>query len=294
MCKKRNLVYHYTSVDALIGMLKNFSLDKPFITMRASNVLYLNDPTEYEYGKAICLNLLKHIERKFKLQRENYNVASIYDLMSQLDEQNYFRECEFGASSIPGALSRSTPYIACFSKRRDYLPMWTTYARNGCGVAVGFDLNLLSSNEQYSVKLCSYSRNDSSWNWLQSWAERNYELMLQQANTTDESVKCVVKYDYMFNLYAMVAVYVKHQAYSYEKEVRCRVDKAENIEYRISNKDLIPYVEFEIPIKYMREIIIGPVACSSNLEHSLKMLLRSKKINLDDIDIVKSGVPYRG
>ena len=57
-----SLIYHFTSVDAFLGMLKDFSTENKNIKMWATSAMFLNDPSEYEYGKEVSRNLLREIE----------------------------------------------------------------------------------------------------------------------------------------------------------------------------------------------------------------------------------------
>ncbi len=295
MSQKYSLIYHYSNIDALYGMLKDYSISNPYITMRATHAFYLNDPSEYEYGKKVCLKLLKKIEKELKPQIDNIGITgSIYQRSSQKDIQDYFRQWEYGAANIPTALGTSTPYIISFSKQRDFLPMWTTYARNGQGVTIGFDSELLQNNrELYTISPCAYSIRSREFKQIKDYIVYKYKLLLQDLNGADTEKASVAHMNFMVNLHTQVAAYIKHNGFSYEKEVRCRANKADAIEFRVSKDRLIPYANLHIPISCVREIMLGPAMDGKHAEMSVKMFLRSKGIDISNIRITKSELPYR-
>ena len=52
------VLYHYTTAAGLLGMLKKDDNNKVVLRMRATHSMYLNDPTEYQYGKMVCKRAL--------------------------------------------------------------------------------------------------------------------------------------------------------------------------------------------------------------------------------------------
>ena len=57
------LLYHYTSIDAFMGIFENCTKTNQKITMRATHSMYLNDPTEFKLGKEICREALLEVEK---------------------------------------------------------------------------------------------------------------------------------------------------------------------------------------------------------------------------------------
>ena len=57
-------IYHYTSLEAFQTILKNYrdSKDKDNIIFWASNIRYMNDPTEMMIGYKALMNYLPSIE----------------------------------------------------------------------------------------------------------------------------------------------------------------------------------------------------------------------------------------
>lgn len=65
-----SLIYHFTSVDAFLGMLKDFSTENKNLKMWATSAMFLNDPSEYEYGKEVSRNLLREIEDELEIDEK--------------------------------------------------------------------------------------------------------------------------------------------------------------------------------------------------------------------------------
>ena len=57
------LMYHYTTVDSLLGMTEHTSIKNPFITLWATHLTCLNDPEEKKFGKKIIDESLEELEK---------------------------------------------------------------------------------------------------------------------------------------------------------------------------------------------------------------------------------------
>ena len=57
---------------------------------------------------------------------------------------------------------------------------------------------------------------------------------------------------------------------------------------------IVPYIERQIDIKCLEQIIIGPCADKERFKASLTSYLYDKIEHLDRIKIIESDIPYRG
>ena len=105
-------VFHYTDLNALINIVH-----KDCIVLRATNVLYQNDPHEIVEG----VNIVNKIEK----------------------DQNI----------VVGAFR--SYYITSFSANEDNLSMWGMYAANGNGCAIAFDYDMLTKSYEIMAR-CIY------------------------------------------------------------------------------------------------------------------------------------------
>ena len=88
----------------------------------------------------------------------------------------------------------------------------------------------------------------------------------------------------------------KNAAYSYENETRgviyCNDNK--RVQFRTRNGYIIPYIEVSLPKKALKGIVIGPTNNTYLKEQSILHFLQINGYNLEDIQLVKSNIPYRG
>ena len=92
------------------------------------------------------------------------------------------------------------------------------------------------------------------------------------------------------------APFVKNNAYADERESRIIKlhECTNNIQFKIKrNHTIVPYIEVDIPISNMREIILGPCCDFDMVKSCIEIKLRQKGIE-NMVDIVRSEIPYRG
>lgn len=281
------IVYHYTSLDNFLAILKNQSL---FFT----NLNYLNDSKEYKYG----VNLIHEIVEKY--EKTNKNIKILEEVLGNIQ-----------------LIYKSQRYISCFSSNGDLLSQWRAYGNHGKGIAMGFTVSELDEFESsyISAKYIQYNENEQ-----RSSIEEIITIIL---NCLDE-IKDI--YEWTPNTYEyFVAVFIiefleemistfKHPSFIEEKEFRLeytidgninKLDK-NKIEYRSNQNFIIPYnniryiresneqesnkniIQRKLPVK---KIIIGP-----SLDFDLnKVAVESflLKLGYTDFEIIKSNVPYR-
>ena len=119
-----HVLYHYTSGEGLLGILQN----KEFW---ASNVKYLNDPTEPLYFGKLLRTLLK----------QNPKCNAIFDFFY---DQQYVDD--FYDDSV---------YVISFCQSDNELTMWRNYA-HGNGYNIGIDINAFENflnvfSEKYDI-----------------------------------------------------------------------------------------------------------------------------------------------
>ena len=120
------LIYHYTTISGLIGIISNKDL-------WASDCRFLNDGTELSYAKEI---FLKEVE-KLKLP-----------------------PLAGGGYPLPGSsLYYFQMFITCFCKDGDLLSQWRGYGTDQ-GYALGFDTHLLNASVIDEIKPVQYGIDD--------------------------------------------------------------------------------------------------------------------------------------
>lgn len=144
-------VYHYTDLNAMINILL-----KDKIVLRATNVIYLNDPHELLEGIDVINGVLKN-----KIH--------------------------------PGAFR--SYFLTSFSANRDNLSMWGMYAANGNGCALAFDYDELSKAYPIMIR-CIYGKDEieQHFNSFHKLAQTGFLRFLVDLNLQKKMKNITVKY----------------------------------------------------------------------------------------------------
>ena len=276
----REYKYHFTSCAGLYGMLKDYSMDNPYLTMWATHSSFMNDPTEYEYGKDMCQKVLKLYEEKEGIAKTNRSIFRV------------------AKKQISKFMSNDAPYLISLSKNIDSAAMWSMYSSNGSGIALKFDISTLnrymnSNSGCVSMTECIYHKTakeilDDNGAYIKVMHDIMYAQIKKYNN---DSLPKVLLID--------LAAQIKHSSYAYENEYRLVIEKKDNpVGFRIRNNVIIPYIEVKIPIEALWGIIIGPTANYEYIKKSLEVFLSNLGDNTAINRIIKniksSDVPYRG
>lgn len=273
-------IYHYTSMEALFnGILCNCNNESK-ICLRASNVLYMNDPNEIQFG-------LSYFEKLFDNDIKN-------------DFNTYAEKC-------------SNYFLTSFSSQKDYLPMWNIYAHNATGIALGFNSNVIKGNKNGEFLSCLYGY-EKLRSILEKYFSNEKEL---KENTSDNNNKELVIGIIIIILFFILLQYskdksfiddvnakllpilrlivsLKDPSYSYEQEVRLLSvsEKDEDLRFYFKNNYFIPYINHYFPKEALEEIIVGPNNDMERTIYSIKTYL--KHIGFEHVKVIPSNVPYRG
>jgi len=274
-------IYQYTNIEALFNgiIVKEPKADEE-ICLWASHCMYLNDPTEMKIGQ----EYFGEISNLFFTEKDETD--SDGDL-----------EC----------------FITSFSTTQDSLPMWSMYGKNGAGVALGFDRDLIRrDSEDAPLCRCVYldeEIKDKITSIGERFEEEKKETDNKDQSENQKALSALLLLAILFiaftskkimkellehiTPYLLFIICAKHPAYRYENEVRLLVlsDKNSDIKYRYQNNLIIPYVENFFPKKALKEIWIGPTNDMDRTEKSLRSYLDSK--GFADVEIHRSIAPYR-
>jgi len=298
-----DLVFHYTNLSALIGIIENQCL-------WATNLYFLNDRNEYKHG----MNIIKEVMESIKTEENKFILNAIYVVLNEISEVD--------------------KYVACFSKEGDSLSQWRAYANNGSGISIGFNRkkleSALSGNNSYKYIVYDKEKQKSALKLIVDEATKFFLLKKQEFNLPDGIYYRLVGYS-VSNVLGFIIANYKDPAFQEEKEYRIECKQFHNmlntrverldIYHRTNEKLIIPYTKIctkplgdrdtdllkdqkgKLPLSFsvtklpIEKIIIGP---SSNQEEAIKgvkQLLQNNfySVNsvLPDVEIVKSVVPYR-
>ena len=290
-----DLLYHYTTVDALIGMTANMSVNNKDLTMWATDIICMNDPMEKKIGIDLIDSHLEEIEEVLNIPNERR-----VTLLRNIDEN--FRNALLNEDTDTEQLNYNI-YVTSFSQSEDSLPMWSMYGKNGNGISLGFDLESIHKNFKTGPFFFGKIIYDNiTNNEINPILKSSYKLAYEKTIGSMENFKTKLDKE-QFNKTLSLAVYryytlivaslIKHHSYEYENEFRVCFIKDSLIKFRSSNGFIVPYIDYKLPIDFLKKIIIGPTLDYERILSPLSKLFRSKGINISKIEVEKTKVPYR-
>jgi hypothetical protein len=292
--KKRkdcSLIYHYTSIDNFINIIQNQSL---YFT----NLFYLNDQLELQYGIEFIKRIVKEIDSKNKI------ISKLID--------------EHIESKI-----NSNRYVLCFSLNGDLLSQWRAYGDYGRGVTIGFD------SWQLKRALANITR-QTHIEYDEAFQNELFKEMINQHITFFETRKESIDWGiYNYEEQAAISIIqsceslidsLKHPSFSEEEEYRFthvhgEIKEEVEIKFRTKANNIIPFIEIPTTEKHfydqqkqgiwsksdkpsfsfdnlpVKEIILGPCLEENKILPALKLILKNNGYN--NVEIIKSRIPYR-
>lgn len=237
-----NLVYHYTSLEALNGII-----GKDKVTFWATKYNHLNDPFEKKWT-------------------QNYILSIIENESGSKD-----------SSDTINKLVDRYPYIICFCDMPDYRNMWRLYCKDGLGICIGVNADLLHQVAEKNLHTETKTKQDFFENII--YCSRNN--VKQTIHDLDQSGTFNLnKNDKLDNLYIMSA-FVKSDDFVIEHEVRYArlrensqvivspndstggiiskaLEDTREVKYRMRGaNELVPYLEIDFPSHVIERIIVG-------------------------------------
>ena len=264
-----DIIYHYTTLDALLDIIKSKSL-------WTSEIMCLNDSKEFILALSIAQKLINE-KGVFP------NVDSIFPFL-----KNAYR-----------------PYIfvCSFSVNGDLLSQWRGYGNTSSSISIGFNSSILRKNAEeqtYELLKCIYEPNvqqDLIYNIIDSSLAENEETQFEspyvKSLTYDKEVNRIIK---LINILVAYSPIIKDKGFTEEAEWRlisCG-NKERKISFRNGPSFLIPYSYFDLGElgEIIKEVIIGPTPYPDISEQSLAKLLKMNKLD-SFVKVQKSEIPYR-
>jgi len=124
------MLYHYTSLEGLIGILKSQSI-------WASHCEFLNDSNEFHHALSFA-------------KSHSGNIFM---------ENDYLSAFGWGMRHALEKMDRHDIYVSSFSENPDLLSQWRGYCPQGSGVCIGFDKNSIEqycAGKDYKLSKCLY------------------------------------------------------------------------------------------------------------------------------------------
>lgn len=256
--------FHYTSLEGFLAIAQSRCL-------RASDLMYLNDPREIHLGSNALGDFLEKLGFIPSSEHQNH--------------LNALREKYQALKDDIGIFGVSTSLV------RDALPQWLEYGDRGRGVCIGFRPRLFGLSESPIIHLkVSYSETQFSQKLeeLFSSSQRNWLAAKEKALSNDE-LEAIVFNDVIGMLLACASY--KHASWDHEQEMRLGLIsykfgkaerttyavpdsvrkklKLEEVNFRVRSGSIIPYVDIPLDriendgqgndiVYSITEIVLGP------------------------------------
>lgn len=273
--KHPDKVYHYTSIDGLIGIVKSRSV---WLTEFG----YLNDRQELTYGFSL-----------------------LGDTIEKIRKQNISPKVEELLNDWTGKIKNSSShvYITSFSSHADSLSQWRAYGPIAIGVPVN---NLILHVDDGRFQRVEY---DPEVQEKLVFIYLNHLVNAYLADIEENRLGNAPDLYFRGNLFLEVATFLKNPAFKSESEYRLayindpEVLSAFNFStppksFRVSEGKIVPYIPStdisfsgrqDFPLEIL-EIVIGPEN-DELLEQGVRALL--SEYGLDDVVVRRSLVPLR-
>jgi hypothetical protein len=276
MLEQPEYLYHYTTAEGLLGIVKNRE-------MWATDIFYSNDRQEVHHGIELAIEELRGKDIHEGYKKDAPMVVSMLESVRPLTFQPRI-------------------YVSCFSEKADDLSLWRSYCPRG-GYAIGFRrdaLQALTSRQTYLLP-CLYTQAEQR-------DEIKQHLMQPPVDEAGQHVWPLGGPLGLLHGLVAVSVRLKNSSFSNEAEwrlVRVLVDKSERKDdylkdhFRAFGGRLIPYVRFKLDDdtlwRHVR-VVVGPCAHMEESVAAIRSLLDCCDYDLVDVigdRIVPSSSPYR-
>lgn len=272
-------LFHYTSADAFLGIMKNR-------VIWASNIGLMNDEKEYRLTTEL---LRPHLDKIWKKIEHKALVERLTRLIEKSDG--------------------GPTYVTSMSEKPDLLSQWRAYCRDG-GYSIGFDKKFIPEiveRCQLEIIKCNYSPHEHK-KLIADFADKLFEQISERgASVTDRSQALQFYADHVYGQVNLLANEIKHPAFEEEQEwrfVKMFVYANHlNLKYRAAKGMLVPY--FEIPLVSPKktdlfipisEIYVAPHKNSELSENTLTTFMAGERAKYDEppfVPVKRSFAPYR-
>jgi hypothetical protein len=290
------LLYHYTTLDGLLGILKDEVL-------WATGLRYLNDTSEFKAGT----DALFHLMSAELSQAANFDPST--ELLSKL------LAADFDDAKVTTVMGTYTPlirqsavsvYTASFSAERtgDDLSQWRAYGGQNSGVSLGFRPQYL---REVSRQFLSDGKNPG-WTGVDRdplvecgyYRDAGFPNVDPNVLGNVREIVALKEVSAKVASFARYAASLKHEKFRAEEEWRIVLTWGDDsipgaAKFRRVRSLIVPYVCIPLklngqPIEIDR-VVVGPTPHQSDATRSIEMLFKAHRVKFEKV--VETKVPYR-
>lgn len=276
------MYYHYTTLETFFKILDGITYkdedEDYFFHLHANRIDNVNDPTEMTISQKDLVEVIDAYEKRENIH-PNFRIANkILEI-----PQNEF------ANLLALEKKEHSPYITCFSKKGDYLPMWSLYGDKHHGICLCFADNIVDVIREYNTPHPPIICGDVAYNNYSKSAALQESLYLYY-NIIQSQESCDIK-QVISDLLIEFSPFIKNKDYRYEKEYRICVHNympPKDNETEYNNK--VEFVSLTVPLKSLRAVIIGKKLPYEILKDLFEKYFNDLKC---EIKIKQSKNPYK-
>lgn len=314
-----NKMWHYTTLAGMKGILDSE-------TIHLSRIDVLNDKTEVLYLHNIMGEALEYYMKMFKEGDEAIFLEELQDVIEHNKKGLFGSILPYGRKNGDSYLHTNEIYICSFSGENDSLDMWKHYSK-GNGVGIGFDIGTsygmyekidrqsIETDKYISVKVNKYVGKvvydaEEQVQIVKKLLKKGLETYKKFCTENDykQILKMLWASEFYNSVIFPVALFMKHPSFSSEDESRIVITKKYTMgeesdwnnlafvgeymnKYKLVDGVLKPYIEMKISKENIRQVFLSPITkCDSRI---LLEYLKSKKLQVDESNVVKSTIPLR-
>lgn len=263
------ILYHYTSQDGLIGIIREQAL-------WATKIQYMNDASELveptQRAQYILKVTARQIEKEISTEKEARK--QIIDLM---------------LAAFGDYFSISTNvFVVSFCMEGDLLSQWRGYGTPGSAYSIGFNTSKLVENQKSlfsRLYRCQYFDKESYYQKIDNLISEVFE----------QSLTNIEHGNHFIAEFLNLAISMKFQCFQSENEWRL-VSRPINFDdgrlsFRVGKSMIIPYLPIPIDLSSIEEINIGPCQHPDLARIAIRDM--AFKFGLSNAEIKNSQIPYR-
>ena len=279
-------LYHYTTIDGLVGI---FSQEK----LWATSIFHLNDKSELTLAAGMFGEGIDELAKRTALPPEPAKAPPDY----QADPRRQFLTALAGVVDIAPEVPI---FVSSFSEARDQLSQWRGYCSGAYGFCIEFDpaqLEKSSERQRFLLARCIYNE-DKQKRLITEYIKQDIEPRLSVINDANLERNLMESVLQIF----LILPILKHDAFSEEKEWRLigtLKAAGRRLKFRSGRTTVIPYYEFELTAEKdskgtlpVKSIIVGPTPNEAQALQAVRTLLKQKRMP-DQVEVVPSRIPYR-
>ena len=290
------IAYHYTNFDNLDKILTKDENGNLTLKFRATNCKFLNDQYENTLGLIILEKCLKTIEEELNVPQKEM-VSPLLKNRKKIEQDLKSFHPNIGTDN----------YIISMSLDSDSLIMWSMYGNKGDGVAIGLDVEVLEDyfnncEVQGISGKCTYWSDDmieqltdtssDVYNIVKSTYQQQISpniktIRLEICNYSENAAKdSLLRY-----LLSYYSTHHKHENWKNEHEYRCSCYASfEKVKFQKDFRgDYIPFIDVSLPIKALKEIMIGPKCGKNAYWMALSLLVKMQTYKLPNKPFVSES-----